>query len=61
MLGKLDISSIDFNNVSQTLHHVFSYYSAIPGIHSEYLPFRPELDDDSANIRLTRKKGKSKS
>jgi hypothetical protein len=61
MLGKLDISSIDFNNVSQTLHCVFSYYSAVPGINSEYFLFRPEIDDDSANIRLTREKGKSKS
>ena len=60
-LGKLDISSIDFNNSSQTLDRVFSHHSAISGIDYEHFLIRPELEDDPTNIRLTRKKGKSKS
>jgi hypothetical protein len=61
MLGKLDISSIDCKNVSQTLHRVFSHHSAIPGVDSEHFLLRPELDDDPTNIRLIREKGKSQS
>ena len=54
ILGKLEISRIDFNNICQTLHRVFSHYSAISGIDYEHFLFRPELDDDPTNIRLTR-------